>query len=163
MIGVDLHIEDAERRGVFERYAVGESGCWIWTGATMLDGYGYCYGVKRAKIKSHRLFYMREHGAIPSSVILRHTCDVRLCVNPAHLITGTRADNVRDAVERNRTAFGSRHHRAMLDEAGAVEAHRRLCAGESAASIADSLGVARQTINAIKSGRTWRRAIRGAA
>ena len=54
----------------------------------------------------HRAVYCAEHGidltAFPPTIVVRHTCDNTRCVNTAHLISGTQADNVRDMVERNR-------------------------------------------------------------
>jgi len=35
-----------------------------------------------------------------------HTCDVRLCCNPAHLFIGTRSDNVADCVAKGRYSNG---------------------------------------------------------
>lgn len=55
----------------------------------------------------HRLTYCREHGlqleAITGQVV-RHACDNPRCVNPAHLLLGSRADNNRDRAERGRSA-----------------------------------------------------------
>ena len=42
------------------------------------------------------------HGKIPNGLFVMHTCDVRLCINPAHLLVGTRSDNQRDAALKNR-------------------------------------------------------------
>ena len=48
----------------------------------------------------HRAVYAMVHGAIPKGLVVRHTCDNTLCVNPKHLIIGTQLDNIRDRVER---------------------------------------------------------------
>lgn len=54
----------------------------------------------------HRLAYAEHHrlpiGLVPP--LLRHTCDNPRCVNPAHLIPGTHADNAQDRVLRGRSA-----------------------------------------------------------
>jgi len=40
--------------------------------------------------------------------MVRHTCDRQWCINPDHLIEGTRADNTADALERGRYDSGPR-------------------------------------------------------
>jgi hypothetical protein len=71
--------------------------CWIWTAAKTKDGYGN-YRSKYA----HRVSYELYIGAIPEGLIVRHTCDVRHCVNPFHLLVGTKKDNTHDMIMRGR-------------------------------------------------------------
>jgi len=42
-------------------------------------------------------------------MIIRHSCDNVVCVNPDHLLSGTPNDNIQDSVKRNRRAKGDKH------------------------------------------------------
>lgn len=61
--------------------------CWLWTGATVQNGYGK---VKRRAISpsplyAHRYAYEQLVGPVPHALQLDHLCRVRLCVRPDHL------------------------------------------------------------------------------
>jgi hypothetical protein len=78
--------------------------CWLWSGACNKDGYGSAWWDKKP-IAAHRLSFLIHNGHLPN--VCRHKCDVRECVNPAHLEDGTQADNIRDCVERGRHKSGN--------------------------------------------------------
>jgi hypothetical protein len=83
-----------------QEYRIDENGCWRWLGKIMPKGYGYIGSYQH---RAHRVMYERLVGPIPKGLWVLHRCDVKDCVNPDHLYTGTRADNARDSVERGQS------------------------------------------------------------
>lgn len=64
-------------------------------------------GVRSRCVRLHRLVMADKLGvtlAELTGVVVRHTCDNPRCINPNHLIPGTKADNNRDRAERGRSA-----------------------------------------------------------
>lgn len=141
----------------FERYAHNiipepNTGCWIWLGAmSPTSGYGK---IKRFDkfIDVHRCAFTAATGKI--GLVVRHSCDVKLCVNPAHLLSGTHADNSADAVARNLIPYGERNGASVLTEQQVIEI--RSSSGLQY-EIASRYGVSQSTISEIKSGKRWRR------
>lgn len=114
----------AEER--FWRYVVrGPDGeCWLWQGVKSRHGYGTIHigGRGGYRTNAHRLSWEIHNGALPRSDgvtdVILHTCDNRLCVNPAHLRRGTQAENMRDMVLKGRMhknqPKGERHGNAKF-------------------------------------------------
>lgn len=65
--------------------------CELWTGAVHDQGYGQ-HG---RGILAHRTAYEKNVGPIPEGHEIHHTCEERLCVNPAHLQLVTRSEHLR--------------------------------------------------------------------
>lgn len=80
--------------------------CWIWSGCKDTAGYGQLRIGKRMGL-THRVSWEIHNGPIPSDALVLHRCDVRSCVNPAHLFLGSYSDN---AIDRDRKRRG-RHSR----------------------------------------------------
>ncbi len=90
-----------QRHGAKIAFA-GPNDCWLWTGAKGSHLYGMVRACMTARL-AHREAYEAVNGAgSAAGLVVRHRCDVRACVNPAHLQIGTHSDNVRDKVERGR-------------------------------------------------------------
>jgi hypothetical protein len=59
--------------------------CWLWTGRTSDKGYGSLY-VDGEWVWAHYIAYeLSMDEAIPEGVRVGHLCEVKGCVNPAHL------------------------------------------------------------------------------
>ena len=93
--------------------------CLLWKGTTNGGGYGRFIRNKK-EVLVHRHAYERAHGLIPKGLQVQHLCDARYapedrtyrrCIEPAHLILGTHADNSRHMVSVGRSAFGKRSPR----------------------------------------------------
>jgi hypothetical protein len=72
--------------------------CWVWQGGTTPAGYGLIYapqGSSRLKA-AHRVAYELEIGPIPQGMEIDHICRRRNCVNPDHLRTATRSQNLQN-------------------------------------------------------------------
>jgi hypothetical protein len=82
--------------------------CWKWSGKPHHSGYG-TIAIKRRLYLPHRVAYKLHFGVDPCEQQVCHTCDFRLCCNPDHFFLGTQADNIGDAVSKNRMASGSRN------------------------------------------------------
>jgi hypothetical protein len=87
------------RRPLIDRFweKVDRTGdCWVWTAATVRDGYG-CIGdgaPSRRVLDAHRLAYQWLKGPIPEGLELDHLCRNRRCVNPDHMEAVTHRENM---------------------------------------------------------------------
>jgi hypothetical protein len=81
------------------------AGCWLWTGAKQggrRGKYGAFQMGWKIQKRAHRLSFEIANGPIPDGMMVCHSCDTPLCVNPAHLFLGTAKDNVDDMSAKNR-------------------------------------------------------------
>jgi hypothetical protein len=81
----------------------GPDDCWPWQGATHnKNGYGSFRFDGRARVASrYALMIKLGRRLLPGEKAL-HECDNPPCSNPAHLFSGTTADNAQDAVRKGR-------------------------------------------------------------
>lgn len=98
------------RKQLESRILKNDSGCWLWTGSKQKNGYGSkkLYG---KQTPAHRASYFAYKGEIHPELEVMHTCDVRICINPDHLVLGSHQENMRDAklrcINRNGVMTGS--------------------------------------------------------
>lgn len=156
-------------------------GCWLWTAGMFSTGYGAI-----SNRGAHRVSYEIFVGPVPEGMSVLHRCDIRRCVNPAHLFTGTQADNMRDMVEKGRSLSGDRHnsrtnpasrargerngahthperfargervHTAILTEADVRTIRAMVSAGQTKAALAREFHVSQSAVGRAASGKCWR-------
>jgi hypothetical protein len=131
-------------------------GCWLWVGAkSEPNGYGLISWAGR-KTYAHRLAWeLWNDRPVPPGRFVCHHCDNRLCIRPSHLFIGTHADNMADAVAKNRVHPGQSHGMARLTDAQVAEIHRLLRHEVRGSDIAHMFGVHKNTIYNIKKSRSW--------
>ena len=124
----------------------GES-CWLWKGATSNLGYGQINFEGKTR-KAHHAAWLLEHGVWPKFIC--HSCDVRNCVNPAHMREGNQKMNMEDRSNRGRMTW------AKLDPDKVRTIRRMYKEGVKSRALAVMFGVHRETIRYCAVGKTWK-------
>lgn len=146
--GRGIALEDRIRRiGWTPRLVVPELGeCWEWNGSRNRWGYGQFNA--GGATNAPRAAYMVANGSIPDGLHVMHRCDNPPCVNPSHLVAGTRSDNMLDMARKGRHPY----HRKITDEQ--VREIRRRYTGARGQQVAlgREYGVSSNQINLIVRG-----------
>lgn len=128
----------------------------MWKGART-GGYG-SFWYRTRPVRAHRVAWELTNGVeIPEKLLIMHSCDTPLCVNPKHLILGTKQANNydRDRKERQRTCRGEAHKLAKLTEVDVAAIRARLASGATRASLAKEHSVAKSLIARIAKREAW--------
>lgn len=131
----------------------GQNECWLWTGTRINSGYGSFWIEATKKVTAHRFAFQQANGYLPD--VVRHACDVKLCVNPRHLLPGSHKDNSQDMSTRHRMGGGN----VKLTAAEIAEIRRRFVSGNhgrggNRRELAAEFGVNAKHIWRIATGRT---------
>lgn len=133
-----------------------KSQCIPHVGA-VVDGYGVKKH-KRKNVRAHRLAFCQSNGIPIESIdglLVMHSCDNRLCINPSHLSLGSHADNMADKVSKGRQARGEKSGNSKLKDSEVLEIKKAFLYGASAAFLARKFNVSTMCISRIRSGKTW--------
>lgn|SRR3990167_6701040 len=130
--------------------------CWLWTGSTNNTGYGRININRKVKL-AHRVSFEMKNGKIKEGMSVLHRCDNPLCVNPKHLMVGTRKENNADMWAKNRGIKGENASWSKLTQEK-VDDIRKIYQTEkiSMRKLARNFNVSYTTINFIIHKKTWK-------
>ena len=135
------------------------TGCWDWQLGKTKTGYGAVRKNPHKLATAHRMAYYAFIGELVPGMCICHTCDNRLCVNPAHLVQATPKWNMLDKVAKGRVNAtpnmpkGTAHHSAKLSDAD-IKAIR--ASSKTQVQLAKEYRVTQSAISRIKSNSIWR-------
>lgn len=132
-----------------------DDGCWLWTANKLWNGYGKVT-LHQDHVLAHRLSYIIAGGTIPVKHDVRHLCRNRNCVNPEHLETGTRKENMADKVRDGTMVWGDKHHKAKLTTSDILSIRNAISEGEYQTDVAKKFHVSAACINDIVLRRNWK-------
>lgn len=119
-------------------------GCWDFIGAKSKNGYGKLKF--NNEVLAHRVSYLIFNGKILKNKDIAHDCDNRSCVNPSHLRTQTRLENMNGAVLRGRIKRGTENKLSKLTAGQISEIIRLRKSGWSLTQLANKFSVCAETI-----------------
>ena len=141
----------------WSRVAIGAPAhCWPWMMSNNGDGYGQIK-VGGNNWTASRLAFTLATGTPAEGQLVCHHCDNPICCNPAHLYAGSKSDNEKDKVARNRKnpVTGQRNHFAKLSEDQVQNIRRLFDQGMTNVAIGKMMGVHHSTISKIRTGGSW--------
>ena len=134
--------------------------CWFWIGAKDSSGYG-SFVLNNKQIGAHRAAYQLWNDEIPTYLCILHTCDTGDCVNPDHLWLGTKSDNAKDMVRKNRMYHpankGIAHGSSKLTYANVIEMRNLYSSGQySQRKLAERFNISYRQVKRIVDREQWR-------
>lgn len=136
--------------------------CWRWTASTLPNGrprLGVRVDGRTRSITAARIIAAERDGLEPFDAsprwVARHSCDNVACVNPAHILSGTYAQNTADMWDRGRGARGDRRPSAKLNVEKVRAIRLRVRNHDGQAEIARDLGVSQSLVSQVVTGRVW--------
>jgi hypothetical protein len=112
-----------------------EDACWLWSGSSRSNGRYGIYHLSGRPEEAHVCSYLIFRGDIPTGMLVHHTCQNKLCVNPKHLELTTNKehpDNIA-TIRRNQThckrghEFTPRNTRTWTRPNGSIKRICRAC------------------------------------
>lgn len=132
-----------------------ETGCHIWTKQVTDRGYPLIWFNNKMR-RAHKIAYEFYKEPISGDLVIRHQCHNRRCINVEHMILGTQADNIADAVKAGRNAKGSKNGHTHLTEADVIKIRELIATGLASKTVAKMFNLSWSATSHIKHRKTWR-------
>lgn len=116
-----MNLSKEQLQRFFGSVKISGTGCWESPSDRMINGYAR-FSINNGKQLAHRLSFEYFHGEIPKGMVVMHSCDVRNCVNPAHLSLGTAYENTMDMWCKGRGHRKSGKTKNVLEATGKATA-----------------------------------------
>ena len=158
---LELDVPERDLRRFWSKVALaGDDECWTWIASVGTCGYPQIRWRRTdgtsIVARGHRLAYALTHGREPVEDLL-HSCDNRVCVNPAHLHPGDQAENIAEMVQRLRHVRGERVPQSKLTNEEALQIRAEYAGGEmSQRELAHKFRVSQATVSRLVAGETWK-------
>ena len=141
-----------------------ENGCWNWRFrmARCKEPRAGTFSLNGHVMIAYRASYIIHVGPIPEGVLICHSCDNGLCVNPEHLWIGTVGDNNRDAIAKGRRLNtlqkGESHTFSKLtqEKVRYFRAEMKDAKWGTLSRLSRELDVDKSTLQDVLRGRTWK-------
>ena len=102
------HFTSEHKDRFYKAFAIDSNQCWIWQMSVNIAGYGE-FRAGRKTYLAHRYSFILHNGKwSEQKPYVMHMCDVRPCVNPAHLKAGSHKDNMADMWSKGRAGLQKR-------------------------------------------------------
>ena len=92
-----------------QRVLINDDGCHLWIGGLTTNGYGQLLPKIWKTGYAHQWachHWNKSPLPVEPGMCIKHSCDIKQCVNPAHLTYGTLQENIQEMAERNPKAMG---------------------------------------------------------
>lgn len=135
--------------------------CWNWIGGKSSKKYGR-FRINKKLYLPHRLSYKYFYEtSIPLKMDVCHHCDNPKCINPGHLFIGTRSDNMKDCVLKNRLNVpkGEKHPHSKLTEEKIREIRNLSNKGYSQRQLSRIYQIGHRAIGAVVNKKSWKHVI----
>src|SRR3990167_7027142 len=135
-------------------------GCWLWNGPIATSGYGYLTisfggkGIKKNRQATHISFEIKHGKRSIGNMMVLHSCDRPLCVNPDHLSLGNHFDNMKDMTSKGRQCRGEEQWKSFLNEESVKKIRSLFLDGRTREELAKSFNVSTTTIRNVVNRKT---------